>query len=104
MKEVTQDHFDTEVEIVAEQQQKKEIKLIGQQRKIPGLTLWEYNERTKELAPAQFKRQDFELTTLDPEPPNLHISHRVHVNEGCIYFQALNRKNAEKKLHKILNH
>lgn len=98
MRELTQEFKESKVDITAEKQQKKEIKLIGQQRKIPGLSLWEYNEETKELKPAQFKKQDFEITSLSQSPESFNISNKVVVNEHCIYFQALNRKNAERKL------
>lgn len=98
MKELIQDHKETKVEIVSEQQQKKEIKLIGQQRKVPGLTLWEYNEKTNELKPAQYKKEDVVLNSLAPTPEALTKINKVIVNENCIYFQALNLRNARKKL------
>lgn len=98
MKELTKEFEETEVEIVAEQQQRKEIKLIGRQRKVRGLTLWEFNEKTKELNPAKYKKQDFQITMLNPSASALKVSHKVEVNEHCLYFQALNRKNAERKL------
>lgn len=44
MKELTKEFQESEVEIVAEKQQQKEIRLIGRQRKIRGLTLWEYRK------------------------------------------------------------
>lgn len=100
MKEVLQSFRDSKIEIRDEQQQKKEIKLIGRQRKVRGLTLFEYNEKTKELSKAQYKKQDFSLESLSLDPSQLKISSKVVVNENCIYFQALNRKNAIKKLRK----
>jgi hypothetical protein len=102
MKELTQEFQENEVEIVEEKQIKKEIKLIGRQRKIRGLILWEYNTKSGDLKPAQFKKQDFQITSLTPSPQELKISNKVEVNEGCIYFQALNRSNANKKLLKHL--
>jgi hypothetical protein len=98
MKELTKEFEESEVEIVAEKQQQKEIKLVGRQRKIRGLTLWEFNEKSRELKPAQFKKQDFQVTSLEVTPSALSISNKVQVNEHCLYFQALNRTNAEKKL------
>jgi hypothetical protein len=98
MKEVIQDFNETKVEITAEKEQRKEIKLIGQQRKIPGLILWEFNTKTNELQPAQYKKEDVEIKSLDPTPEALTKRNKVVVNEHCIYFQALNRKNAIKKL------
>lgn len=90
------------VEIRAEQEKKKEVKLIGKQRRIPGLTLWEFNKKTKDLEKAKFKKQDVILSTLDPTVvANSTTHHKVEINEGCFYFQALNKKNAQKKLKKL---
>lgn len=98
MKEVLKPFEDSEVEIVAEKQQQKVIKLIDRQRRIRGHTLWEYNTETKELNQAKFKKQDFQITSLAVRPDALAISNKVQVNDKCLYFQALNRKNAKKRL------
>lgn len=98
MKELTKDFKDNEVEIVVEKEHRKEIRLIGQQRKISGLTLWEFNVKTMELNPAQFKKEDVEVTGLRLKK-DLTLKHnRVHTNEACLYFQALNKRSALKKL------
>ena len=87
-------------EIVAEQEKKKEIKLIGRQRKVRGLTLWEYNENTKVLDRAKFKQDTIRYTN-DPEVMKRRVAHKkVNVNDSCVYEQALNRKNAIKQLRK----
>jgi hypothetical protein len=99
MKEI-QDLNQDKIEIQIEQQQKKEIKLLGSQRKIPGLTLWEYNLKSKELKEASFSKVDVELKSLSANPIDLVDRHKVVINEGCVYFQSLNRKNAEKKISK----
>ena len=83
------------VEIVAQQQQKKEVKLLGSQRKIPGLILWEYNLNTQTLSIATFIKQNLEYKGENNLP---EIRNRVNIKEGCVYFQALNKKNAIKKL------
>jgi hypothetical protein len=101
MKEITKEFEESEVEIVAEQQQRKEIKLIGRQRKIRGHILWEFNQKTKELKQASYKKQDFNITSLTPSPSAVSISNKVQINENCLYFQALNRANAIKKLEKV---
>lgn len=98
MKELLKPFEESEVEIVAEKQQQKVIKLIGQQRKIRGHILWEYNHKTHELNPATYKKQDFKLESLVPSSAAMSISNKVQVNDHCDYFQALNRKNAKKKL------
>jgi hypothetical protein len=78
------------VEIVSQVQQKKQIKLIGSQRAIPGLTLWQFNTSTKLLTKAKFKQTNFNLDGSK--------RHQVVIEDSCIYFQALNRKNALRKL------
>lgn len=88
------------IEIVAEQQQKKEIKLIGRQRKIRGLILWEFNYKTKELHPAKFQPLSIMISGGGAGTETTEVS-KVRVNENCIYLQALNRKNAIKQLNKI---
>jgi hypothetical protein len=99
MKEV-QDFNQDKIEVQIEQQQKKEIKLIGKQRKIPGLTLWEYNTKTFDLDKAKYSKVDLHLKSLSSAEAALESRHKVIVNEACIYFQALNEKNAERKVKK----
>ena len=101
---ISQDKKLDQVELVSEQQKKKEYKLVGSQRKIPGLILWEYNEKTKVLDRAKYKEDMLVLNTLDPEKlTGQTIKHKVDIRENCIYFQALNKKNAEKRLKKALD-
>jgi hypothetical protein len=99
MKEI-QDFNQDKIEVQIEQQQKKEIKLIGKQRKIPGLTLWEYNTKTFDLDKAKYSKVDLHLKSLSNKPQELESRHKVIANEGCLYFQALNLKNAERKVKK----
>jgi len=99
MKELLKDEFqDSQIQIVEEKQQRKEIKLIGQQRKIPGLTLWEFDRNTKEIKKAEYKKQDVILRTLKVASDDTVKSNKVVVNENCFYIQALNKKNAIKHL------
>jgi hypothetical protein len=97
MKEL-ENHKENKIEIVAEQEQRKEIKLIGQQRKVRGLILWEYNTKTLELREAQFKSENVSISSLQVSPELVQRHSRVVVNENCIYIQALNRENAGKKV------
>lgn len=97
MKELIKDFEENKVEIVAEQQQKKQIKLLGKQRKIRGLKLWEYNSSKNELKEAKFRRTNVVISCLNYSYDRTE-THKVIVNENCVYFQALNRKNAERKL------
>jgi len=102
MKELFKDSFDSnKVEIVEEKQQKKEIKLIGQQRKVPGLILWEFNEKTKVINRAKFKLTNVFISSLSMSTESITHTHKVIVNENCVYIQALNLKNAIKHLKRL---
>lgn len=90
------------IEIVQEQQQKKELKLVGSERKIRGHILFEFNEKSRRLDVARFKAQTFTITSLDPTSSDyLKINQKVDVQDNCIYIQALNRKNAIKQLKRL---
>lgn len=91
------------IEIVEEQQQKKEIKFIGSQRQVPGLTLWEFNWGTRQLKPASFKKEDVAITSLKPTKASAVKHSKVITQENCWYFQALNRSSAGKKVRKAFN-
>ena len=74
----------------------KEYKMIGRRKKVPGHTLFEFNVNTKELKPAMRTREVYATFNGQSKYRN-----KAEVHEGCLYIQALNIKNAEKKLHKI---
>lgn len=74
----------------------KEYHLIGQQRKTPGHTLFEFNKKTKELKLAQVTRR-----ALWGFEGSAKFETRTDVHEDCFYLQALNKRNAEKKLRKL---
>lgn len=84
------------IEIVAEQQQKKEIKHIGQQRKVPGHILWEFNEKTREIKRAVYKKTNVFISSVNMSPESITETHNVVVNENCAYVQAMNLENARK--------
>lgn len=101
MKEAVDFEKADKVEISIEEQEKKEVKLLGSQRQIPGLTLWEYNEITKELKRAEFKEEALTLGDILNGTTSINnFRKKVIINEGCQYFQALNRKNALRKIKK----
>ena len=85
-----EDEKKDKIEIVSQVQQKKQIKFIGSQRSIPGLTLWQFNTETKSLNKAKFKQTNYTL--------NGSKRSQVIIEDNCIYFQALNMKNALKKV------
>lgn len=93
----------SDIEIREEEQQKKEVKMIGQQRKIPGLTLFEFNKKTGAIKPATYKKQSIEINSLVPKKNAVAFHHKVEINEECFYIQALNSKSAIKKLKKIFS-
>lgn len=99
------------IEIQVEQQQKKEIKLIGSQRKIPGLTTWEYNQKTKEINPAKFISSEVNLKSVPKgedktkryyhDPMNkIVMVNKLVASDNCIYIQALTKGRAIYKLSK----
>lgn len=81
--------------IQAEAKKKQEFKYIGSQRRIKGLTLFSYNTVTKELKPASIK-SDVSIG-LDG---SVVYSNKAQIEKDCVYFQALNIKNARKKIQK----
>lgn len=86
------------IEFHAEQQDKKETILRRSERKIKGLIMFEYNEVTKELKPAEFVKQHLTIKYWPPRPEDLITNSRINVKENCVYVQALNEGNALKKV------
>lgn len=76
--------------------QKKEYHLIGRQRKVSGHTLFEFNRKTKEIRPADISR-----TVILGMDGNPIYKTKTYVHQDCFYLQALNVKNAKKKLVKL---
>lgn len=86
------------IEIREEEQQRKELKFIGSQRSIKGLTLYEFNLVSKQIKEAEFKKEDLILKSLNDK---VSLSKKVHVKENCVYIQALNKSNAIRKINKL---
>ena len=82
-------------ELVAEQS--KEYRLIGSQKRIPGLILFEYDMTTGEL-----RRADVEQSCILQMKGGLSYKRKVNKRELCLYVQALNEKNARKKIRGML--
>lgn len=82
------------IELVKPNQQ--EYKYIGSFRIIPGLKLWEYNLQTEELKLAELNKTS--IAKLDGSALE---NKKCERHNNCIYFQALNFTNAEKKAAKI---
>lgn len=78
------------------QKKKNEFHLIGQERRIKGHTLFCFNLVTREIKFAPMV-QKVELG-MDGNPV---YKNNVTVEKDCVYVQALNEKNARKKLIKM---
>ena len=99
MKSILPDTPQAQSDAVRQEQvvkKQKEYKLIGHQRKIVGLTLYEFDRQTKEIRPAAVTR-----TALVKTDGSAKYTTRTDVRQGCFYIQALNVKNAERKLRKL---
>ena len=81
-------------ELVARRKQQQEFRMIGSQRRIPGLTLWCINLKTGEIKAAPVKRECVvNLKTRQPE-----YKTRIVIEPNCLYRQCLNRKSFVKRL------
>jgi hypothetical protein len=84
--------------IIISQDVKKQITLIGSQRKIKGLTMFEFNPVALTLEPASFKESTVSIT--GKRVVDRKIVHKLIYKEGYVYVQALNKKNAYKQIAK----
>ena len=89
--EQQKDSDDVRIEQVVKK--KNEFHLIGTQRKIKGHTLYAFNTVTKEIKVAPIERKMFFGFN-----GNVTYKNEITVEKDCIYLQALNEKNARKKL------
>ena len=78
--------------------QQQEYKLIGKARRKPGMTLFSYNTQTGEMKPAEIEKEC--AMTFDGK---VSYKSKVKIEPHCIYGQALNLKNWEKKINKNYN-
>lgn len=75
--------------------QQKELTLVGSERKIKGLNLFEFNKATGEINHAEYIQNDtFTIGSAGES--------KVFVRPNCIYIQATNKKNALRKAMKQL--
>lgn len=78
------------------QKKKNEFHLVGEERRIKGHTLFCFNEVTKKLKVAPMNQEcmlGFDGSVI--------YKNNVTVEKDCVYVQALNEKNAIKKLRKM---
>lgn len=78
------------------QKKKNEFHLIGQERRVKGHTLFCFNEVTKKIKIAPMNQEC--VLGMDG---SVIYKNNVTVEKDCVYVQALNEKNARKKLIKI---
>lgn len=98
MKEITEKDR-AQIEVSVEEQEIKEMTIIGSDRIQKGLTLFEYNMKTNKIERAEFEKEDVHFT---PDKKT-HLEHRrkIVVKKDCLYVQAMNKKNVIKKLLKL---
>lgn len=78
------------------QKKKNEFHLIGQERSIKGHILFCFNEVTKKIKVAPMNQEC--MLGMDG---SVIYKNNVTVEKDCVYVQALNEKNARKKLIKM---
>lgn len=94
---------DSFIDVLTSKTQREERKapaeyhLIGNQRRIPGHTLFAYNQRTQEWKVADLRRE----VEVDVNGKPVY-KNAVSIEPHTIYVQALNLENAKKKYIKML--
>lgn len=82
-------------------QVQQEYKHIGSIKYRSGSTLWQFNTETGELKPAKIIVKEQLVWTSKGDCTKKTRS--VIYEDKCVYMWALNRKNAEKKILKVIN-
>lgn len=88
----------TKDQISKVQKLQTELTLVDKVKKIPGHQLFELNVDNGELVTADVKTEVRLGTNLLPV-----YSNSIVIKPRCIYVQALNKKNAEKKILKMIS-
>lgn len=79
----------------------QEYKHIGSMKYRSGLTLWQFNIETGELKSAKVTVKEQLVWTSKGNCTKKTCS--VIYEDKCVYVQALNRKNAKKKILRFIN-
>lgn len=87
-----------QVQVHGQKQVESKKVFLGSIRKIPGHTLFEFNLDTYELQKAEIK-----VDVIVNSSTEYKTRTSVIKKENCIYIQALNLKNARKKILKHFN-
>lgn len=81
-----------DIEIVVQQKQQQEYKKVGEhQLSIDGGTIFQYNRITRQFTKAKFRESDTYVFGGDNRK-------KIDIEKDCIYIEALNEKNALKRL------
>ena len=87
------------------QKKKQEYKLVGSFMRTPGLQLFSYNPATealKKVIIAKSTTMHTEVISGELVPVDKEIQ-KVFINTQCIFFEALNYSNAERRLKRYRN-
>jgi hypothetical protein len=94
----SQTAISNKIDIESKKDVKQELKLVGRIRKIPGLTLYQFNYETLELKPTEIKKNT--SVKFEDQTPVEHS--KAYMDSKCFYFQCLNLEKAVKKINKFL--
>lgn len=94
------DKLKTKDAVVAPKPQKQEHRFLGTVIRRPGLTLFEYNSKSKTVQVAEVNTQYSYRYNEKTKKVGVSSRIRVQVRDGCMYVQALNLKNAIRKVRK----
>lgn len=94
------DKLKTKDAVVAPKPQKQEHQYLETVILRPGLTLFEYNSKSKTVQVAEVNTQHSYRYNEKTKKVGVSSRIRVLVRGGCMYVQALNLKNAIRKVRK----
>lgn len=94
------DKLKTKDVIVAPRPQKQEYRFLGTVIRRPGLTLFEYNSKSKTVQVSEVNTQHYYRYNEKTKKFGVSSRIRVQVRDGRMYVQALNLKNAIRKVRK----
>ena len=86
--------------VVAPKPQKQKHRFLGTIIRYPGLTLFEYDPVAKTVREAEINTQHFYSYNAKRKTFGFSTTSRVQARNGCMYVQALNLKNAIRKVRK----
>lgn len=99
MKEI-QDFTQLRAEQHQEQNQKQEYKFIGSMLLIPGMKIFQFNLKTREVKETIINRKNTAVSLITGASAG---NAKAQFNPDCIYLQALNLKNAKRKFQKQIS-